>query len=354
LSTANPGTLAYTTGTILGTGSITRWFKTGVIAAGSMTGLFPTGTSTDYRPFSVSAPAAGPTTGGTMTLAYSDATTNTIVSFPDGASTVAVRKDLNWALSTGNGLAGGTYNLGVAGTGFGQIGSVSDLRLTLVGSVVGTAGVNAGTTTNPQINRTGLSLANLTNTFYPASINPGMTPLPVTLISFTATAAKTDVVLNWSTAQEMNVNYFTIQRSGNGSSWEDIQQVAATGAGNSEAVYTEYDTAPLTGNAYYRLMMTDKDGGISYSAIAGVSFNIAVSSLSIYPNPASSYLQINFSNTENYTVSLINSLGQPVANGVSANASQLVLDVSRLKAGIYFVHIARDGFSETKEIVIMR
>ena len=33
--------------------------------------------------------------------------------------------------TTGNGLAGGTYNLDVQGTDFGVIGAVSDLRLTL-------------------------------------------------------------------------------------------------------------------------------------------------------------------------------------------------------------------------------
>ena len=35
LSVANNGTLAYTSGTMIGAGTFTRWFKTGVIAAGS-------------------------------------------------------------------------------------------------------------------------------------------------------------------------------------------------------------------------------------------------------------------------------------------------------------------------------
>ncbi len=141
LSVANNGTLAYTSGTLIGAGTFTRWFKTGVIAAGSVTGLFPMGTATDYRPFFVSAPVAGPTTGGSMSVSYNDATTNTNVTIVDGASTVVVRKDLNWAVST-NGMNGGTYNLQVQGTGFGLIGAVSDLRLTLVNSVTGVAGVN--------------------------------------------------------------------------------------------------------------------------------------------------------------------------------------------------------------------
>ena len=66
ISVANNGTLSYTSGTLFGTGSFTRWFKTGVIPNGSVNGLFPMGTSTDYRPFFVSAPVTGPTTGGTI------------------------------------------------------------------------------------------------------------------------------------------------------------------------------------------------------------------------------------------------------------------------------------------------
>ncbi len=188
---------------MINTGSFTRWFAKSTIAAGAVAGLFPTGTSTDYRPFSVSAPVA-PTTGGTITVSYTDATTNTSTAFADGASTVMVRKDLNWAVSTAT-LAGGSYNLGIAGTGFGLVGNVTDLRLTLAGGVVGSAGVNAGTVTNPQVNRTGLLPANLVNTFYLGSVNAVNSPLPITLVSFTAAVKNGEVVLNWVTAQR-NLN----------------------------------------------------------------------------------------------------------------------------------------------------
>jgi hypothetical protein len=154
------------------------------------------GTATNYRPFFVAAPVTGPTIGGTITVGYNDATTNTYLpTYPDGASTITVRKNLNWSVSTGNGLTGGTYNLDIQGTGFGLIGAVSDLRITLANSVVGLPGVNAGTTVNPQINRTGLSRANLASTFYIGSVNLVNTPLPITLISFTASAAWTRNVL---------------------------------------------------------------------------------------------------------------------------------------------------------------
>jgi hypothetical protein len=355
LNTANPGTLAYTAGTILGAGSVTRWFKAGVIPIGSVTGLFPVGTSANGRPFSVSAPAAGPTAGGTMTVSYTDGTTTSGVNFPDGAFIVSTIKNLNWAFSTANGLTGGTYDLGISGTGYGVINSVNDLRLTLASSVVGTAGVNGGTTANPQVNRTGLTLANLNNTFFLGSVNPTMTTLPIQFTSFTATPENGEVVLNWSTAEELNSDYFTVQRSADGISWENLQQVAAAGNSSSAAAYTSYDRSPLPGVSHYRLMMTDKDGGTTYSIVALVNFNGNVSGISVYPNPAVNYINISFSTPGNYTLTLVNEIGQVLATNASVNAGNLVWNVSNRTPGIYFIQIlSQDGHSETRKIIIRR
>jgi hypothetical protein len=355
INTANPGTLAYTMGNIINTGSFTRWFKAGVIPIGSVNGLFPMGTTANPRPFSVSAPTAGPTTGGTITVAYTDGTTNTGVSFPDGASTVYTIKNLNWAVSTGNGLAGGTYDLGISGTDYGMINSINDLRLTLVGSVVGTAGVNAGTTADPQVNRTGLSVANLNNTFYLGSVNPGMTTLPIQLTTFTAAPDNGEVVLNWSTAEEINTDYFTIQRSADGSSWEDLQQVAAAGNSSSPIAYTADDKSPLAGSSFYRLMITDKDGSTTWSGIVQVSFTKNASHITVYPNPAVNYVNISFPTPGNYTLTLVNEIGQILATNMSANAGNLVWNLSNRPSGIYFIQIRnQEGATETREIIIRR
>jgi hypothetical protein len=326
-----------------------------VIPIGSVTGLFPVGTLANGRPFSVSAPAAGPTAGGTMTVSYTDGTTTSGVNIPDGAFTITLIKSLNWAFSTGNGLTGGTYDLGISGTGYGVISSVNDLRLNLASSVVGTAGVNAGTTANPQVNRTGLSLANLNNTFYMGTVNPTMTTLPVQLTSFTAIPENGEVVLNWSTAEELNSNYFTVQRSADGSTWEDLQQVAAAGNSNGAAAYTSYDRSPLPGVSYYRLMMTDKDGGMTFSNVVLVSFNDNVSTISVYPNPAVNYINISFSTPGNYTLSLVNEIGQVLATNASVNTGNLVWNVSNRAPGVYFIQIrSQGGHSEIRKIIIRR
>jgi hypothetical protein len=349
---ALPGILSYTAGAMINTGSFTRWFAASTIASGGLAGLFPAGNITDDRPFSVSIPSA-PTTGGTIMVSYTDAGITTMVSFPDAASTVEVIKNLNWSVATGNGLAGGSYNLDISGTNYGVIGNIADLRITLVGSVVGTAGVNAGTTSDPQVNRTGLTLANLSNVFYLGSVNSGSSPLPITLLSFTAIVQQREVILNWSTAVEINNAFFTIQRSKDAVGWENIGQIP--GAGNSSTVssYTSWDRAPYPGTSYYRLMQTDLNGQQTYSDVRSVWLGTS-SIVSVYPNPASNLITISFPEAGKYNVSLFNNNGQQMIGPVAVSGSLLALPVSNLADGVYFIRISQVSVSEIIKVVIRK
>jgi Secretion system C-terminal sorting domain len=352
LSALNSGTLSRTSGTIINTGSFIRWFATGTIATGSAAGLFPTGTAVDYRPILISAPLLGPTTGGTVTVGYNDATTNSVVSFPDGLFTVVVRKDLNWNMSA-TGLVGGLYNMQIQGTDYGLIGAVSDLRLTLANSVVGTAGINAGTVSNPQVNRIGLSEANLTNTFYLGSINAVSTPLPVSLVSFTAFLSGQHVDLQWETAIETDNDYFTVLRSKDGLQWETITRVNGKGSTVSNSFYETIDNNPLSGQSFYKLENTDFDGHVYFSPVVMVNDGNASNQVSIYPNPASSTLLITRSGNESYSIQVYNSLGQ-LMQVVPNNNSSKLLDVSGLQAGVYFIHLLFPAYTLTRTVVISR
>jgi hypothetical protein len=100
-------------------------------------------------------------------------------------------------------------------------------------------------------------------------------PLPVELLSFTATANqdKMQVDLEWQTATEINNDYFTVQRSKNGVDFEDVFTKA--GAGNSSTVknYSGVDPSPYLGVSYYRLKQTDFNGSYSYSDVVPVVFS---------------------------------------------------------------------------------
>lgn len=93
--------------------------------------------------------------------------------------------------------------------------------------------------------------------------------LPVTLTRFVGqwAAGGAAVNLKWSTATELDNDYFAVERSTDGVSFEKIAQVA--GAGNSSMLrnYAYTDASPLAISAYYRLRQVDYDGTATYSPI---------------------------------------------------------------------------------------
>jgi hypothetical protein len=343
------GTLTYTAGSMINTGAFTRWVRTAAIAGNA--GLFPMGTVTNNQPFSVST-TVSPTTGGTISVAYTDAGTNSAVAIPDGGSTVVVRKDLHWAATTGATLAGGTYSLGIAGTGYGTIGAVTDLRLVLAGALAGTDGVNAGTVTNPQVNVTGVSFAGLSNSFYPGSVNLVNSPLPVTLIYFTAAVENGQVKLDWATAAEMNNDHFTVQRSADAITWDDLQVIAGSGNTGTGSSYSAVDARPLAALAYYRLEQTDRDGRVSYSGVRIIDMR-TMPVLQVYPNPVSGELSVR-SVSAILSIRIYGAGGQAIFCPSAGSANEARLNVSALSVGLYYVQIAMEGGKEVTETFLKR
>ena len=125
---------------------------------------------------------------------------------------------------------------------------------------------------------------------YFASFLTGTIALPVTLTSFKATLRERKVVLEWSTASEIENDYFNIERSKDANTFEAIGM--KRGMGNSTVVnnYSYADESPLQGYSYYRLKQTDYDGKYTYSPVVSVKngkvaliSNLEIQSVS--PNP---------------------------------------------------------------------
>jgi hypothetical protein len=351
------GTLTHTSGIIIGAGSFLRWFPAGtVIADGSDAGLFPVGTTTNYNPLFVSIPVAG--SGGTIAVAYNAASGTSTVNIIDGTSTIEVLQNSSWTLTTPGvpalpAITSGSYNFRAEGTGFGAVGDVNDLRLSLLASVTGTAGTNGGTITNPQVNRTGIPAADLYQAFFIGSVDATSTPLPITLLSFTATPVNASVKLAWETTSEINNDHFTIQRSRNAADWESIKVVPGAINSSVNVKYSEYDESPYQGLSYYRLQQTDRDGKTSFSPVVSVKIGQSAS-VSVYPNPASDHIWITTAGSGKLNVALYSNNGSRIDVPVTVDGNSARLDVGRLAAGTYFVHILQGSLSESRVVMITR
>lgn len=86
-----------------------------------------------------------------------------------------------------------------------------------------------------------------------------MQPLPVTLLTFTATCELDQVALDWTTASELNSDHFRVERSLDGDKYAPIGRVEAAGISTRTIDYRLYDPEPSL-LAYYRLVQVDRDG----------------------------------------------------------------------------------------------
>lgn len=283
LTNTGAGALSYSSGWVYG-GSFSRARPGSEINVGTAQSLFPLGTSTDTRPFYVgqnnTAAAAG-----TMTVGHTNSTSTSDVNINDGGTAIRRRHNSLWTASTT--ATGGTYTLRAGGTKFGIIGNTSHLRMATSSGVTGTHG--AASYSNPSyfVNRTNVSRNSLNaNNFHLASSNASASPLPIELLSFSARLNNNEVDIRWSTASEVNNDFFTIERTSNPETFESL--IAVDGKGTSKELnkYQIIDSAPLYGRSYYRLKQTDFDGKITYSPVQVIDYSGPIyATLTASPNP---------------------------------------------------------------------
>jgi len=84
------------------------------------------------------------------------------------------------------------------------------------------------------------------------------------VLNFDGKRAGKKIILQWSTGLEKNNDYFTIERSSDGSNYEEIAKIDGVGNSLDKSDYKYIDKNPLTGKNYYRLKHTDKTGKADY------------------------------------------------------------------------------------------
>jgi murein DD-endopeptidase MepM/ murein hydrolase activator NlpD len=118
----------------------------------------------------------------------------------------------------------------------------------------------------------------------PPAPNAPEVPLPLTLLSFTAGRNQEQVVLQWETEKEVNINRYELQRSIDGTAYEPISTIKAKNA-TSKQLYTYTDQSPFRSINYYRLKIIDQDGSARYSLVAKIDNRQGLLWMEVNPNP---------------------------------------------------------------------
>ena len=161
--------------------------------------------------------------------------------------------------------------------------------------------------------------------------------LPVTLISFAATADRPShtVSVNWTTATEINNDYFEVQRSSDGINFTTIGIVK--GNGNSQQIidYNFLDLQPGNGVQYYRLIQHDYDGKSETTEIVSVNMNEAV--ISIVPNPSLDEFTLSVNAAGEATLTVYTMLGSEIFKAEIPAATSSFNFGKDFSAGAYVV-----------------
>lgn len=168
----------------------------------------------------------------------------------------------------------------------------------------------------------------------------GLGPLPLDLLSFSASLAQKDkVLIQWRSENEIDFDYYELQRS------RDLQafKIIATVAGNnviSQSQYEWLDHFPETGDNYYRLKQVDQDGRFSYSEWVNVKLDPRTSQIKIYPNPATDQLFISTASQAIQSLSLYDATGKEIRlQQILSNDFDFELNLSGFESGLYFIKI---------------
>jgi hypothetical protein len=186
-------------------------------------------------------------------------------------------------------------------------------------------------------------------------------PLPLDLLAFNARKDGHAALLTWETANETKVKHFEIEHSVNGASFSKIGTVDATNK-IEQNNYQFTDRNPATGVNFYRLKMLDMDGAFTFSSIKQLEFVDSKMNISLYPNPATSQLNIEFksgncSDISNANVTMFDIAGRMVISKAwteVCNNPVKVIDLSQLTDGAYYITIrngADDAVIMSKKIV---
>jgi hypothetical protein len=169
--------------------------------------------------------------------------------------------------------------------------------------------------------------------------------LPVGLLNFTGKTTANGNVLQWITTTEINNHHFTLYRSSSSNNFVPFATITGSGNSNITQTYSYPDPTPFAGITYYRLSQTDYDG--KQTIVGNLSLQRQVTNLSItsiMPIPATDVVKINFitATQSNALLSLHDAAGRLITqqniNTTSGN-NELLLDVSKYAAGIYFLSI---------------
>ncbi len=165
---------------------------------------------------------------------------------------------------------------------------------------------------------------------------------PLQLLRFNATAFGNTASLAWQSGNEQNFSRFVLEYSADGKSFEGIATIAVKGSNSNY----NYEHRQVSGTAFYRLKMIDKDGSSKYSVIRSVRFSESLR-FTISPNPTNDVINIYSKNNTTIKSVQVLSISGKILQTINGYSSGQPINLHGFAAGTYLIKtIYKNGNSE--------
>jgi hypothetical protein len=180
--------------------------------------------------------------------------------------------------------------------------------------------------------------------------------LPITLSSFTGEAKDFGTKLTWTTASEVNNQYFELLRAGDDKNFASIGRINGAINSSESKTYSFSDFNPIKGNNYYQLKQVDIDGKSETFGPVAVKFGLAQESFNVLSTSASSVMvNISSSVAKRAEISYIGLDGRVLYRqqiSLTSGLNTFSIPVDKSTGNIGIINFRTDG--EQKSLKIAR
>ena len=179
---------------------------------------------------------------------------------------------------------------------------------------------------------------------------PPPPPAPIMTVTLDASIIGCTRQANWTTANEQNVQQYTLQYSTDGISFTDLINVPPATSGSTPMQQYNFILPPLpTGLLYFRVRITQLNYSTSFSNIDNELNTCIGNIVTVTPNPVSDYIFLN-GLTIGGRIFVYNSVGQLMSKHNITAVNHKILSAHFAK-GVYFVRIVGENYFKTIRII---
>ena len=178
------------------------------------------------------------------------------------------------------------------------------------------------------------------------SINNMQIPLALQLLQFNGALRGEAAQLNWKSTKETGICHYTVQRSFDGTHFNNAGELNGKGAaGINDYIFTDYTLKNVnTNRVFYRLEITQSGSATTYSKVIRFDIGAVNIGIQLYPNPAMTNITLSYQLpvAGPAAVSIMDARGVTVISKTTNQPAGMIseaVDISRLSSGTYFVII---------------